>query len=359
MRDDPPVVEMIEIAASTAPLPERARDLVRWLDGWLPYDAAWLALSDPRSNTYASVASAGLERSVVDYLDRPAVAQEIELTGANRNRPPVSLADLPVPADDLPTWAECLMPAGFDEGLAVALFEPGGLHVGFLGLLTSSREPPSSAMRRRLGQLAPLIARGLSPMRSLLATARLVQGATSGVVLLQDGTTSPLPGLEDHALLVPGSPVVTIARADLAAGQVYRSFLWPEADGHAATDHVRLTVLAATEVPDFVLGTLLVTPHADCRGLTPRELQVLGLLVDGRSNQQIARRLGVAPRTVATHLEHLLDKLEAPTRTLAAVRAEREGCYVPPAPDTTGARRPPEQARRPQRPPNRTAAALD
>jgi DNA-binding NarL/FixJ family response regulator len=40
----------------------------------------------------------------------------------------------------------------------------------------------------------------------------------------------------------------------------------------------------------------------------------------------------VAPRTVAAHVEHLLYKLEAPTRTVAAVRAEREGCYVPPAP---------------------------
>jgi DNA-binding NarL/FixJ family response regulator len=95
---------------------------------------------------------------------------------------------------------------------------------------------------------------------------------------------------------------------------------------------VRITILAATEVPAFVLGMVLVTPDVDCRGLTPRELQVLGLLVDGRSNQQIARRLAVTPRTVAAHVEHLLYKMEAPTRTLAAVRAEREGCYVPSPP---------------------------
>jgi DNA-binding NarL/FixJ family response regulator len=56
---------------------------------------------------------------------------------------------------------------------------------------------------------------------------------------------------------------------------------------------------------------------------------VLGLLVEGCSNHEIARALVVAPRTVAAHLEHVLVKLEAPTRTLAAVRAEREGLYVP------------------------------
>ncbi|MDT0213054.1 LuxR C-terminal-related transcriptional regulator [Rothia sp. ARF10] len=81
-----------------------------------------------------------------------------------------------------------------------------------------------------------------------------------------------------------------------------------------------------------MLGTVLVTPEVDCRGLTPRELEVLGLLVNGCSNQQIAHRLSVTPRTVAAHVEHLLHKLEVPTRTSAAVLAEREGCYVPAPP---------------------------
>jgi DNA-binding NarL/FixJ family response regulator len=69
---------------------------------------------------------------------------------------------------------------------------------------------------------------------------------------------------------------------------------------------------------------------SDLHGLTPRELEVLGLLVEGCSNHEIARALVVAPRTVAAHLEHVLVKLAAPTRTLAAVRAERDGLYVPP-----------------------------
>ena len=54
------------------------------LDRWVPFEAAWLALSDPRSNVYATVGSTGLDRSVIDYLDRPAVAQEIQLTGLDQ-----------------------------------------------------------------------------------------------------------------------------------------------------------------------------------------------------------------------------------------------------------------------------------
>jgi DNA-binding CsgD family transcriptional regulator len=331
-RDDPVVADLGEIAASALPLRERARCILERLDRWLAVDATWLTVSDPDSTRYATVGSTGLDRSVLDYLDRPTVAREIQMAGLNQSQPPVSLKELPIAADDLPTWAECLIPAGFRDGLGVPLTETGGRYVGMLTVLYSGGESPSHSLRDRIGKLAPLIARGVSPMPSLLATARLVQDATSGAVLFRGGTLRPLPGLEDHALLAAESPVVKIAQSTLLAGQVYRSFMWPAQDGNGTAGHARMTVLAATDdVPAFVLGTVLMTPHADCRGLTPRELQVLGLVVEGRSNQQIASQLTVATRTVAAHVEHILHKLDAPTRTQAAVLAEREGCHVPSA----------------------------
>ncbi|WP_343908128.1 helix-turn-helix transcriptional regulator [Nocardioides aquiterrae] len=297
---------------------------------WLPADAIWLTLSDPGSTVSATVGSTGLDQSILDYLDRPSVAREIQLAELNQNRPPVTVTELPVPVDELPTWADCLLPAGFREGLGVPLCEPGGPYLGMLSFFFATGEAPSSAVRDHLGEIAPLIALGLSPLRSLRAVARLVAGAVSGVVLLRNGTSHALPGLDEHPLLGPGSPVVDLARQSLVAGQVFRSFLWPEDGDPGTTGHARITVLAATDAPDFVLGTLVVTPGADCQGLSPRELEVLGLLVDGCSNQQISRQLGVALRTVAAHVEHILHKLEVPTRTLAAVRAEREGWHVPP-----------------------------
>lgn len=45
--------------------------------------------------------------------------------------------------------------------------------------------------------------------------------------------------------------------------------------------------------------------------LSPRELEVLRLMVEGYTNKQIARRLEVSPRTVETHRAHLMEKLEA------------------------------------------------
>ena len=328
MPENVPLREIVDIVASTLPLLERARGLVESLNSWLPVEAIWLTLSDPHSQAYATVGSTGLERAVLDYLDRPTVAREIQLAELNQDRPPVAVTELPVAIEDLPTWAECLIPAGFRDGLAVPLAEPGGPYLGMLSLLYSSTEPPSGVLRDSLGQLAPFIARAVSPMRSLLATARLVQRAAAGLVLLRDGTTYPLPGLEDHPSLVD-SLVLQMARETLLAGQVYRCFTWLAHTDPHTTGCARITVLGATDVPAFVLGTVLVVPHVECHGLTRRELEVLGLIVDGCSNQQIARRLTVTPRTVAAHVEHILHKLDVPTRTLAAVQAEREGCYVP------------------------------
>ena len=56
-------------------------------------------------------------------------------------------------------------------------------------------------------------------------------------------------------------------------------------------------------------------------GITPREIEVLGLLAAGQSNKEIARVLGVSPNTVKTHLLRLFAKLDVTTRTAAIARA--------------------------------------
>ena len=321
---------LAETAASAGTILERGRAMLDVLRPIVPFDAAWLALADPLRHGYESLASVDLDDPIVEFLGGPLMARDIETTGTDRFQPPLSPSDLPYPAEELSTWAECLMPAGIFEALAVALFTATGQHVGFLALLSGSRQSPTRATRLRLGRLAPVLARGIDPMRSLAVAAGLVRGATAGVVLRADGTCQPLPGLPGDALLTPPSPVLTVAGDRVDDGHPYSSFLWPLGGQRAPKGHVRVTVLAApVDVPRGLTAIALLSPAPDLRGLTSRELEVLGLLVEGCSNQQIARRLVVTPRTVATHLEHILAKLGTPTRTLAAVRAERDGLYVP------------------------------
>lgn len=59
--------------------------------------------------------------------------------------------------------------------------------------------------------------------------------------------------------------------------------------------------------------------------LSDRELEVLKLIVDGNSNQEIAEKLFVALATVKTHVKSILNKLSVDDRTQAAVKAMREG----------------------------------
>jgi DNA-binding NarL/FixJ family response regulator len=82
---------------------------------------------------------------------------------------------------------------------------------------------------------------------------------------------------------------------------------------------------------DPTVASRLVEAIAQPRGeeprerLTAREREVLGLIALGRSNKRIALELGIAEKTVKTHVGHLLAKLGVPDRTQAALLAVREG----------------------------------
>jgi len=58
-------------------------------------------------------------------------------------------------------------------------------------------------------------------------------------------------------------------------------------------------------------------------GVTPRELEILGLLAEGLSNREIAERLFVSENTVKTHASRLFDKLEVRRRTQAVQRGQQ------------------------------------
>jgi DNA-binding NarL/FixJ family response regulator len=68
--------------------------------------------------------------------------------------------------------------------------------------------------------------------------------------------------------------------------------------------------------------------------LTDREMEILGCLVKGDSNRQIARALFISDRTVAVHVSRILDKLGVRNRTEAATVGARLGLVADPAPPT-------------------------
>lgn len=59
--------------------------------------------------------------------------------------------------------------------------------------------------------------------------------------------------------------------------------------------------------------------------ITPRELEILGLIAQGLSNKEIAERVFVSENTVKTHVSRLFDKLGARRRTEAVQRGKSSG----------------------------------
>jgi DNA-binding NarL/FixJ family response regulator len=78
-------------------------------------------------------------------------------------------------------------------------------------------------------------------------------------------------------------------------------------------------------------GMAFATRPGGAVRLSERELDVVRLVVDGRSNDEIAARLGIGPKTVESHLRRLFERLDLASRTELATRALREGWLeVPP-----------------------------
>ncbi len=59
--------------------------------------------------------------------------------------------------------------------------------------------------------------------------------------------------------------------------------------------------------------------------LSKRELELLGLIAEGLSNQDIAERLFLSPHTVKVHVRNIFSKLDVSTRTQAVARARLLG----------------------------------
>jgi len=69
----------------------------------------------------------------------------------------------------------------------------------------------------------------------------------------------------------------------------------------------------------------LQTIRRDVRLPSERELQIIGLLAEGASNDEIARDLSIRPKTVESHLRSLFDRHGLASRTELALHAVREG----------------------------------
>jgi two-component system nitrate/nitrite response regulator NarL len=123
-----------------------------------------------------------------------------------------------------------------------------------------------------------------------------------------------------------GAPVVALARDESGATDAWaagaRGVLSRDFDAETLVSTLN-TVARGLVVADPGLSVREQSaPQAE---VTPRELQVLGLMAEGMPNKTIAARLGISEHTVKFHVNALLNKLGAHSRTEAVTRATRMG----------------------------------
>jgi two-component system NarL family response regulator len=81
----------------------------------------------------------------------------------------------------------------------------------------------------------------------------------------------------------------------------------------------------ATRLVERVRDAVARTVPAPSTPLTPRELEILRLIVEGRENSEIAEVLVISRSTAKNHVANVLDKLGVHNRVQAAVYAVRAG----------------------------------
>jgi two-component system, NarL family, response regulator LiaR len=173
--------------------------------------------------------------------------------------------------------------------------------------------------------------------------SRLVDELHPDVVLM-DLAMPTMDGIEATAFITRAHPdVKVIALTSFATDdKVFPAiragaagYLLKEAEPSEVAEAIRKAargepILAPSVAERLMREVAAAVPTAHRTDLTARELEVLRLVAAGRSNREISDELGVAEKTVKTHVSNILSKLQLADRTQAAVYAVQHGLAVPP-----------------------------
>lgn len=183
----------------------------------------------------------------------------------------------------------------------------------------------------------------IAQARDAIASARPLDAADAVALAVSDDVLAFLDAANGkvHAPSIQGCDafadllafrrgLVTLEHAGIAAGKARRNEASAEAFDTALAQLTREgprfeARLARAYVASFIKSKKLQEAPVQAFDFTPREGEILALLVEGLTNKEIAQRLVLSPRTVETHVERVLGKMEVGSRSRAIAKALRLG----------------------------------
>jgi DNA-binding NarL/FixJ family response regulator len=170
---------------------------------------------------------------------------------------------------------------------------------------------------------SPLVRAGFESLLARNADIDIVDSASRADVILSDDLPSGADGSGSvPVVLLSREPLTSLA---LACG--VRAILPHQAPAAQIIAALFAAAAGLLAVPAKSSSLLIQPPESEgeMEALTPRELEVFEMLAEGFSNKKIAAKLNISEHTAKFHVNSILGKLHAGTRTEAVMRGVRRG----------------------------------
>ncbi|MBV1940175.1 LuxR C-terminal-related transcriptional regulator [Streptomyces sp. BV286] len=297
------------------------------LAGALPQDAATLVGLDPFTGAHVQVAGIGYTPEVSEALAAEFVGTPWFHNVVTQPLPPSISEDSHSDTAEERFrngwfYEQRVRPAGFRDGMTGAL-RHHGRYVGLIHLSTERAGAYDTEARYLLANVMPALAALADPTARAGDLHDLPESAAASLATA-DGVID-LPGRARPRVLDDEGFRGLLRAFDAAQGERLR-LLWP-----VGRDWHRVVLHRHGHGPGVVRQAVLVheTPTGLPYGLSPRELEVLTRAAMGQTNQVIAQGLFLSPRTVHSHVEHMLRKTGTASRAEATALAVRDGLLRP------------------------------
>lgn len=284
----------------------------------LPYDDALLSRWDPLAQEHVHVAGA-MAPQASDFI-RYELHRDPLFTYVRRTGSTQWLSTLtPEQRITSPTVRRVAEPLGYAEGLTQCLYSSEGSYVGVLNLGVRRLGPDHAEAKSILALLFDSLAAAVEAGPALGAAAPYEWATYVPDQPGRRAMVAPAIGPDNDF------PIVEVVEKALRTRRLPTTLLIPFQG--------RCVEIRLQRVDD---GTRAVGHVVELDSpLSWREIEVLGEVARGGTNDEIAAKMTISPRTVATHLENILRKLDAPNRAAAAAYAVSLGFDLAPISRTT------------------------